>query len=40
MEFDILTDHNNLVLIFDPTVLMPEIDLGSLRNVLRWDFGI
>lgn len=34
--FDLYTDHNNLIFIFDPTTLMPDIALGAVRKVLRW----
>lgn len=34
--FDLFTDHKNLVFLFDPTALMPDISQGTLRKVLRW----
>lgn len=34
--FDLYTDHNNLILTFDPTTLMPDISQGALRKVLPW----
>lgn len=34
--FDLYTDHNNLIFIFDPAAVMPDIGQGALRKVLRW----
>lgn len=34
--FDLFTDHNNLIFIFDPMRIMSDIGQGTLRNVLRW----
>lgn len=34
--FDLYTDHNNLIFIFDPLSLMPDLSLSSVRKVLRW----
>jgi len=34
--FDIYTDHNNLVFIFDPLSVLRDISLSSLKKVLRW----
>lgn len=34
--FDLFTDYNNLIFIFNPTTATPDIGLGALRNVLRW----
>lgn len=34
--FDLFTDHNNLIFIFDPMAVMPDIGQGALRKVLRW----
>lgn len=34
--FDLYTDHNNLIFIFDPTTLMPDIGQVALRKVLPW----
>ena len=34
--FDLYTDHNNLIFIFDPTAVVPDISQTTLRKVLRW----
>lgn len=34
--FDLYTDNNNLIFIFDRTSIQLDISQGSLRNVLRW----
>lgn len=34
--FDLFTDHNNLIFIFDPLSLHPDVGLSSLGKVLRW----
>jgi len=34
--FDIFTDHNNLVFMFDPLSVLRDISLSSLKKVLRW----
>lgn len=34
--FDIYTDHNNLIFIFDPLSLMPDLSISAARKVLRW----
>ncbi len=34
--FDLYTDHNNLIFIFDPLSMIPDLSLGSVRKVLRW----
>jgi len=34
--FDIFTDHNNLVFIFDPLSVLRDISISSLKKVLRW----
>lgn len=34
--FDIFTDHNNLVFLFDPLSVVPDIYQTTLRKVLRW----
>lgn len=34
--FDLFTDHNNIIFLFDPTAIMPDIGQGTLRKVLRW----
>lgn len=33
--FDILTDHDKLMFLFDPTTIMADISLGSLCKLLR-----
>lgn len=33
--FELFTDHNYLLFIFDRTAVMPEIEQRALRNVLR-----
>ena len=35
-RFDLYTDHNNLIFIFDPLAVMPDIGQAALRKVLRW----
>ena len=34
--FDIFTDHNNIVFIFDPLSLTTDLSQSSVRKVLRW----
>lgn len=34
--FDIFTDHNNLVFLFDPLSVVPDLAQTTLRKVLRW----
>ena len=34
--FDIYTDHNNIVFIFDPLSVSPNLSLSSVKRVLRW----
>lgn len=34
--FDLFTDHNNLIFLFDPTSVSSDLSLGTVRNVLRW----
>lgn len=34
--FDLFTDHNKLIFIFDPIVIMPDLSQRDLRKVLRW----
>lgn len=34
--FDLYTDHNNLVFLFDPTAVVADISQTTLRKVLRW----
>lgn len=38
--FDIYTDHNNLLFIFDSISIQPDLSLASVRKVLQWDVGI
>lgn len=34
--FDLFTDHNNLVFLFDPTTAIADISQTPPRKVLRW----
>lgn len=34
--FDVYTDHKNLVFIFDPFSLVPDLSKPSMPNVIRW----
>lgn len=34
--FDLYTDHNNLIFLFDPLSVVPDLSQTSLRKVLRW----
>lgn len=34
--FDLYTDHNNLIFIFDPLSIVPDLSQSSLKKVLRW----
>ena len=34
--FDLFTDHNNLVFIFDPRSLVPDLGEAAVRKVIRW----
>eukprot|EP00178_Gracilaria_changii_P000257 TRINITY_DN1027_c0_g1_i1.p2 TRINITY_DN1027_c0_g1~~TRINITY_DN1027_c0_g1_i1.p2 ORF type:complete len:1106 (+),score=114.18 TRINITY_DN1027_c0_g1_i1:5972-9289(+) len=34
--FDLFTDHNNLIFLFDPLSLVPDLSQSSTRKVLRW----
>lgn len=34
--FDLYTDHNNLIFIFDPLAFIPDLGQAAMRKVLRW----
>ena len=34
--FDLYTDHQNLIFLFDPLAIVPDLSMSSLRKVLRW----
>ena len=34
--FDLYTDHNNLIFLFDPLSVVPDMSQTTLRKVLRW----
>ena len=34
--FDLYTDHNNIIFIFDPLALKPDLAQSSVKKVLRW----
>ena len=34
--FDLYTDHNNLIFLFDPLSVVPDLSATSLLKVLRW----
>lgn len=34
--FDLYTDHHNLIFLFDPLAVVPDLSISSLRKVLRW----
>jgi len=34
--FDLFTDHNNLIFIFDPLAVVPDLSQTTIRKVLRW----
>lgn len=34
--FDLFTDHHNLIFLFDPLAVVPDMSQTSLRKVLRW----
>lgn len=34
--FDLYTDHNSLIFIFDPLAVMPDLGQEGKRKVLRW----
>ena len=34
--FDLYTDHNNLIFLFDPLSVVPDLSQTTLRKVLRW----
>lgn len=34
--FDLFTDHNNLIFIFDPLSIVPDLSQSSLKKVLLW----
>ena len=34
--FDLFTDHNNLIFMFDPLAVQPDLSVSSTRKVLRW----
>ena len=34
--FDLYTDHNNLIFIFDPNAIQPDLSQTATRKVLRW----
>ena len=33
---DLFTEHNNLIFLFDPLAVVPDLSQTSLRKVLRW----
>lgn len=35
--FDLFTDHNNLIFIFDQLAIMPDIRQATTGKVLGWD---
>lgn len=35
-DIDFSTDHNNLILLFDPTAVVADMSETTLRKVLRW----
>lgn len=34
--FDLYTDHHNLIFLFDPLAVVPDLSISSTRKVLRW----
>lgn len=34
--FDLYTDHNNLIFLFDPLSVVPDLSLTTLLKVFRW----
>lgn len=38
--FDLHTDHNNLISLFDPTYVVMDLSQTTVRRVLRWDARI
>lgn len=34
--FDLFTDHNNLIFIFNPLAIMSDIGQATTRKLLRW----
>ena len=34
--FDLYTDHNNLIFLFDPLSVVADMSQTTLRKVLRW----
>lgn len=34
--FDLFTDHHNLIFLFDPLAVVPDLSQTSMRKVLRW----
>ena len=34
--FNLYTDHQNLIFLFDPFAIVPDLSMSSLRKVLRW----
>ena len=34
--FDIYTDHNNLIFMFDPLAVVSDLSLSSVKKVIRW----
>lgn len=34
--FDLITDHNNILFIFDPLSLVPDLSQASIRKDIRW----
>lgn len=35
-EFDLFTDHSNLIFIFDPMSVCPDLSKTTLCKILRW----
>lgn len=35
-SFDLYTDHSNLMFLFDPAPIMPNIDQAAIRKLLHW----
>lgn len=35
-SFELYTDHNNLIFLFDPTAYVPDLTQAAIRKVIRW----
>lgn len=39
-ELDLYTDHNNLMFIFNPLDIVPDLSKSSRRKFMRWEIWL